>query len=61
MFANLYLKEHDVSSFNTKNVKNMTGMFFYNICVTTIYASDNFVVNNATESKDMFAGCRALR
>ena len=44
----------DLSSFNTSSVTNMVEMFRNNTAITTIYASDLFVVTQVTDSTYMF-------
>ena len=51
----------DLSSFNTANVTNMTQMFYNSPALTTIYASDNFVTGQVTNSGNMFYGCTNLK
>ena len=48
-------KTLDLSSFNTKNVHNMTQMFYGSAIYQTIYVGDNWVVNEGIISDDMFA------
>ena len=47
----------DLSSFNTANVTDMYWMFRYCRNLKTIYVSDEWTVDNVTESLNMFAGC----
>ena len=55
MFSyNKKLKQLDLTSFDTSNVTDMDNMFSVMNELTTIYTSDNFVVNNVTTSNHMF-------
>ena len=56
----LTLPAVDISSFKTDSVTNMGYMFYANQRLTTIYASDDFVVPSGTTSSSMFASCDAL-
>ena len=60
MFYSSEMTSLDLSSFNTKNVENMSRMFSYNLDLTTIYVGDNFITSNATDSTDMFIGAKKL-
>ena len=54
----------DLSSFNTKKVKDMSYMFSVSNSpqrLKTIYVSDNFVTDNATNWSYAFAGQVTLR
>ena len=62
MFKSCYaLTSLDLTSFNTANVKDMTQMFYESNALTTIYASDNFVTGQVTNSGNMFYGCTNLK
>ena len=50
----------DLSNFDTRNVTNMKSMFYYCENLTTIYASDKFVVKEGTNVSDMFYQCRNI-
>ena len=58
-----HIKELDISSFNTSNVTSMFCMFENCSNLTTIYASDKFVLDKVTssDSKEMFKGCTKLK
>ena len=61
MFYNCHLLTVlDLSSFNTNNATNMTNMFASCEKLKTIYASDNFITTNVTDSGYMFSTNRAL-
>lgn len=61
MFVNCYsLKSLDLSSFSTGKVEEMMLMFGGCISLVTIYASVNWVTNNA-RSTEMFASCTNLK
>ena len=47
----------DVSRFDTSQVTNMGNMFYGCNNITTIYAGDNWNVDNVTNSTNMFYGC----
>ena len=51
----------DLTSFNTAKVENMTEMFNNCPALTTIYANDNFVTGQVTNSGSMFYGCTELK
>ena len=62
MFYNCYaLTSLDLTSFNTAKVENMTEMFNNCPALTTIYANDNFVTGQVTNSGSMFYGCTELK
>ena len=50
----------DLSGFNTANVTNMYGMFYGCSALTTIYAGDDWSVDNLEYSSAMFDGCESL-
>ena len=50
----------DLSGFDTQNVHYMYNMFFECSKLITIFVSDKFVVDNVTESGDMFLLCNKL-
>ena len=50
----------DLSNFDTHNVTNMTNMFRNCVSLSTILVSDSFVVEQVTNSDDMFYGCGVL-
>lgn len=50
----------DISSFKTDLVTNMDYLFYTCQQLTTIYASDDFIVPSGTTSSSMFGGCNAL-
>ena len=50
----------DLSSFKTDMVDDMNYMFQTCPNLTTIYASDKFIVDNETTSEDMFKNCNNL-
>ena len=51
----------DLSSFNTKNATDISFMFTGCHALTTIYASDKFVVTNVESDNNMFAECLKLK
>ena len=51
----------DLSSFNTENVTNISFMFTGCHALSTIYASDKFVVTNVESDHNMFADCLKLK
>lgn len=51
----------DLSHFNTENVTDMSFMFTECHALTTIYASDKFVVTNVESDAFMFAECEKLK
>ena len=75
MFARMYyIDTLDLSSFDTRNVKNMDSMFVLSISTTetleemqnivpalkTIYVSDSWTTNNVTSTGTLFANCTNL-
>ena len=62
MFSNCEkLASLDISSFNTENVTRMSWMFADCPALTTIYASDKFVVTNVESDVFMFDECEKLK
>ena len=58
------LEELDVSKFDTSKVTNMHGMFYDCFELETIYASENFKIDNVTiidNGEDMFQDCTQLK
>ena len=55
------LKNLDISSFNTSNVTNMARMFQECNNLVTIYASENFVTTNVTDSTNIFYSCTIIK
>jgi surface protein len=61
MFRNCgNLIELDLSSFNTKNVQDMSYLFFDCISLTCIYVSDLWTIANVTSWSNIFFGCGSL-
>ena len=61
MFAGCHMLQMlDLSSFDTSKVTNMEAMFDGDYVLKTIYASNKFVVDQVTNSDNMFFECRAL-
>lgn len=70
MFSNIEkVKNLDLSNFNTSNVTEFAGMFLNNPELTTIYSSENFIINSSANYSDvnlqsetiyMFNGCDKL-
>lgn len=61
MFENCrYLKSLDLSSFDTKNVEDMSCMFKGCERLETIYVGDGFDVNNVRYSDNMFKNCKNI-
>ncbi len=54
------LSKVNLSAFNTSNVGNTMNMFYGDTSLVTIYASDDFVINDGAETRDMFAQCEKL-
>ncbi|MDD7028636.1 MAG: BspA family leucine-rich repeat surface protein, partial [Prevotellaceae bacterium] len=50
----------DLSGFDTQRVSEMNSMFFGCSKLTTIFVSDKFVVENVTQSDNMFSFCDKL-
>ena len=62
MFYNCQnLASLNVTNFNTANVTNMQRMFYSCSALTTIYASDNFVIGKVTDGSNMFSNCTNLK
>ena len=55
------LTSPDVTNFNTENVTNMSYMFSSCSALTTIYASDEFVIDKVTNGTYMFDNCTNLK
>ena len=55
MFYGCWLKNLDLSSFDTKNVEDMRSMFYGAKNIQTIYVWKNFILNSEINSWDMFA------
>ena len=55
----------DLTNFNTAEVRNMNRMFNMldksSTALTTIYVSDNFVMTNVQDGKNMFKNCTKLK
>lgn len=61
MFENCkYLRSLDLSSFDTKNVEDMSCMFKGCERLETIYVGDGFDVNNVRYSDNMFKNCKNI-
>ena len=54
MFEMNSLEELDISGWNTKNVQNMTGMFYYNFDLKEIKGISDIDTSNVTTMDDMF-------
>ena len=54
MFEGIHVEEIDVSSFDTKNVTDMSWMFSNSSSLKRIYASDKFNTSKVTSSNYMF-------
>lgn len=50
----------DISNFNTSKVTNMKQMFYSDGALKTIYVSSDFIVDQVTESGNMFQSCGSL-
>ncbi len=50
----------DLSTFDTKNVSDMSEMFAYCYRLKTIFVSDKWVTKGVKYSRDIFAGCYVL-
>lgn len=55
------LTELDLSSFNTSKVEYMSGMFYGCSNLKYIYKSTDFVINNGTNTTDMYKNCGSLQ
>lgn len=53
-------KELDLSSWDTISVTDMSSMFEYCRYIETIYVSDNWSIENVTNSDSMFSGCNDI-
>ena len=60
MFADMPFSEIDLSGFETKNVKNMSGMFSNCKTLSSVYFGENFSTENVTDFSEMFSGCETL-
>ncbi len=60
MFQSVKASELDVSSFNTSKVTNTGLMFAFMYNLLTIYSSDKFVIDNITDSYNMFYASNKL-
>ena len=60
MFQSVKASELDVSSFNTSKVTNTGLMFALMYNLLTIYSSDKFVIDNITDSYNMFYASNKL-
>ncbi len=60
MFQSVKASELDVSSFNTSKVTNTRLMFALMYNLLTIYSSDKFVIDNITDSYNMFYASNKL-
>ena len=54
------LEELDVSKFDTSKVTDMSWMFYDCFKLKTIYASENFKIDQVTRDNDMFQDCTEL-
>ena len=61
MFSYLKLSSLDLSNFNTEKVNEMSRMFEVCSALTTIYASDKFIINKYNNGYKMFYGCKLLK
>lgn len=62
MFYNCYsLTELDLTNFDTSKATNVGCMFFNCNYLTRIYASDKFILNDATDGVNMFWCCNVLK
>lgn len=55
MFSGTYFNSLDLSDFNTSNVTNMEGMFYYSTNFTTILGLDNFDTSKVISMSKMFS------
>ena len=61
MFSDSQLSSLDLSNFNTEKVTNMGYMFNGCSDLTTIYASDKFIIAEFNNGYKMFYGCKLLK
>ena len=61
MFSDCQLSSLDLSNFNTEKVTNMGYMFNGCSDLTTIYASDKFIIAEFNNGYKMFYGCKLLK
>ena len=61
MFSDCQLSSLDLSNFNTEKVTNMDYMFNGCSDLTTIYASDKFIIAEFNNGYKMFYGCKLLK
>ena len=54
------LTKVDLSTFNTSKVGDAENMFYGDTLLVTIYASDDFVIKDGAETRDMFYNCAKL-
>ena len=54
------LTKVDLSTFNTSKVGDVENMFYGDTLLVTIYASDDFVIKDGAETRDMFYNCGKL-
>lgn len=47
----------DLTSFDTRNVTNFRCMFWYNKSLRSVLVGDNWIVNEAAKTSDMFSNC----
>ncbi len=61
MFSDMHnITELDLSYFNTKNATDTLAMFIDSDSLTTIYTSNDFTMDNVTESEAMFLGASSI-
>ena len=60
MFKNMPFSEIDLSGFDTKNAKNMSGMFAGCKELTSVYFGEQFSTENVRDFSSMFEGCETL-
>ncbi|MBQ5539823.1 MAG: BspA family leucine-rich repeat surface protein [Bacteroidales bacterium] len=60
MFKDMPFSEIDLSGFDTKNVRNMSGMFSGCKELTSVYFGEQFSTENVTDFSSMFEGCETL-
>ena len=61
MFSDCQLSSLDLTNFNTEKVTNMDYMFNGCSDLTTIYASDKFIIAEFNDGYKMFYGCKLLK
>ena len=61
MFSDCQLSSLDLTNFNTEKVTNMDYMFNGCSDLTTIYASDKFIIAEFNNGYKMFYGCKLLK